>query len=271
VAISLAWAFLPKSHIMKIIGIIPARMASTRFPGKPLADIVGMPMIGHCYFRSRMCSSLDEVYVATCDKEIFDYMESIGGRAVMTADTHERATDRTAEAVAKIEEVTGEAIDLVVMVQGDEPMVVPEMLEQAIRPMLADPTLQILNIIARIPDRELFESPNTVKLVLGVGGNILYLSRSPIPSDAKYKGEIPMLKQLGIILFRRDFLFEYNSMPQTPYEVIESCDMLRVVENGIRLQTVLTDVDTWSVDTPEDLALVVDKMGTDPLVKMYVK
>ena len=255
---------------MKVVGIIPARMASTRFPGKPLADIVGMPMVGHCYLRTKMCNLMDEVYVATCDQEIFDYVESIGGKAVMTANTHERATDRTAEAVAKIEKETGERIDLVVMMQGDEPMVVPEMLEQAIAPMLEDESLRILNIIARIPDREIFESPNTVKLVLGVGGNILYLSRSPIPSDAKYKGEITILKQLGIILFRRDFLFEYNEMPQTPHEIIESCDMLRVIENGIRLQTVLAGIDTWSVDTPEDLALVVSKMATDPLVKTYV-
>ncbi|MDP3735450.1 MAG: 3-deoxy-manno-octulosonate cytidylyltransferase [bacterium] len=255
---------------MKVVGIIPARMASTRFPGKPLAPIHGMPMVGHCLLRSSLCSLMDEVYVATCDQEIFDYVESIGGKAVMTANTHERATDRTAEAVAKIEEATGESIDLVVMVQGDEPMVVPEMLEKAIRPMLDDPSLNILNIIARV-DRETFESPNTVKVVVDGTGRALYLSRSPIPSDAKYKGEIPMLKQLGIILFNKDFLIKYNRMPATPLETIESVDMLRVIENGIRLQTSITDTDTSSVDTPEDLERVIARMKSDPLIATYVK
>jgi 3-deoxy-manno-octulosonate cytidylyltransferase (CMP-KDO synthetase) len=255
---------------MRIVGIIPARMASTRFPGKPMADIVGMPMIGHCHARSEMSKLMDEVYTATCDNEIFDYIQSIGGKAIMTADTHERATDRTAEAVAKIEQETGEPVDMVVMIQGDEPMVVPEMLDLAIKPMIDDPKLNILNIIAKIPDREIFESANTVKLVVDNKGGIMYLSRSPIPSDAKYNGEVPMLKQLGIILFRRDFLFEYNNMEQTLHEIIESCDMLRVIENGIRLQTVLTDIDTWSVDTPEDLELVKQKMKYDKLVSRYL-
>ena len=255
---------------MKVVGIIPARMAATRFPGKPLAKIHGMPMVGHCYMRTKMCDLFDEVYVATCDEEIRDYIESIGGKAVMTKDTHERATDRTAEAVQNIEAATGEPVDVVVMVQGDEPMLVPEMLADAIRPMLADPELQILNIISRIPSREVFESPNSVKVVTDLAGNMLYLSRAPIPSDVKYKGEIPMQKQLGIILFRRDFLLKYNNMPQTPLEKIESVDMLRVLENGIRIQTTLARVDTWSVDTAEELAYVAEKMQGDPLIVKYL-
>jgi 3-deoxy-manno-octulosonate cytidylyltransferase (CMP-KDO synthetase) len=256
---------------MKVIGIIPARMAATRFPGKPLADIHGVPMVGHCYFRSKMCNLLDEVYVATCDQEIVDYVESIGGKAVMTKDTHERATDRTAEAVEKIEAETGEPVDVVVMIQGDEPMLVPEMLEDAIRPMIDQPDLQILNIISRIPSREVFESPNSVKVVTDLKGNMLYLSREPIPSGKKYKGEIPMQKQLGIILFRRPFLEEYNNMAQTPHEQIESVDMLRVLENGIPIRTTLARVDTWSVDTAEELALVAEKMQVDPIRARYTK
>ena len=113
---------------MRVVAVIPARMASSRFPGKPMALIHGMPMIGHCYCRVRLCDALSDTYVATCDKEIFDYIESIGGKAIMTADTHERASDRAAEAMVKIEEATGEQTDILVMVQGDEPMVNPKMI-----------------------------------------------------------------------------------------------------------------------------------------------
>ena len=120
----------------EIIAIIPARMGSTRFPGKPLAEIHGIPMVGHVYFRTKMCSLLSEAYVATCDQEIYDYIGSIGGKALMTADTHERCSDRTAEAMLKVESETGQRVDIVVMVQGDEPMVTPGMIEQAVSTML---------------------------------------------------------------------------------------------------------------------------------------
>ena len=128
---------------MNIIGIIPARMASSRFPGKPLAPILGIPMIGHVYFRSKMSRLLNEVYVATCDREIADYIESIGGHAIMTSDKHERASDRCAEAMLKIESATGEKTDIVVMIQGDEPMVTPEMIEKAVEPMIKDDSIYV--------------------------------------------------------------------------------------------------------------------------------
>ena len=132
---------------MKIIGIIPARLASSRLPNKPMADILGMPMIGHVYFRSKMSSIFDEVYVATCDKEIYDYITGIGGKAVMTADTHERASDRTAEALLKVENETGSKVDIVVMIQGDEPMITPEMISAAVQPLLEDNSLNITNLM----------------------------------------------------------------------------------------------------------------------------
>ena len=132
---------------MNIIGIIPARMASTRFPNKPMANILGMPMIGHCLKRSLMCNLLTDVYVATCDKIIYDYIESVGGKAIMTLDTHERASDRTAEAMLKIEKKIGEKIDIVVLLQGDEPMTNASMIESAVNPLLDDSNLPF-NIIS---------------------------------------------------------------------------------------------------------------------------
>ena len=135
---------------MKIISIIPARMGSSRFPGKPMAEIENMPMIGHVYKRTKMSSILTEVYVATCDEIIYDYIESIGGKAIMTSDCHERCSDRCAEAMLKIEEMTREKVDVMVMVQGDEPLTHPEMINEAVAPMLEDSSILITNLVADI-------------------------------------------------------------------------------------------------------------------------
>ncbi len=255
---------------MHIVGIIPARMASSRFPGKPMADILGMPMIGHCLKRSAMSELLDEVYVATCDREIFDYIQSIGGQAVMTADTHERASDRTAEALLKIEESTGKRIDIVVMLQGDEPMIVPEMIQAAVEPLVNDQAIKISNLYANILTIEAFEDPNEVKVVVDRDSNAIYFSREPIPSRRKGVLDGPRYKQVCIIPFERDFLLEYNSMDQTPLEIIESVDMMRIIENGMKVKMVFTENETYAVDNQTDLELVIAKMSSDPLVKAYM-
>ena len=200
----------------EIIAIIPARMGSTRFPGKPLAEIHGIPMVGHVYLRTKMCSLLSKTYVATCDNEIYDYIGSIGGKVVMTADTHERCSDRTAEAMLKVESETGRKVDVVVMVQGDEPMVTPEMIEQAVSPMLKDSSVQVVNLMARMRTTQEFEDPNEVKVVVDLHSRALYFSREPIPSRRKGVLDVPMLKQVCIIPFRRDYLLEFNSLPTTP-------------------------------------------------------
>jgi 3-deoxy-manno-octulosonate cytidylyltransferase (CMP-KDO synthetase) len=205
---------------MNVIGIIPARMASSRFPGKPMAKIMGIPMIGHVYFRSKMCKILNEVYVATCDREIANYIESIGGKALMTADTHERASDRAAEATLKIGEITGKRMDIVVMIQGDEPMVTPEMIELAVSPFFEDSSVNVVNLMAKMKTVKEFEDPNEVKVVVGLDGNALYFSREPIPSRKKGIEDVPMLKQVCIIPFRRDYLLRFNTMPETPLERI---------------------------------------------------
>lgn len=255
-----------------IIGIVPARMGSSRFPGKALAPILGMPMIGHCYFRTRMCGLLDDVYIATCDQEIKDYAESIGAKVVMTADTHERAMDRSAEAVAKIEKEMGEKIDLVVQMQGDEPMVTKEMLESSIRKMMADESINIMNLVQPITDQRDLEIPDVLKVVTDKKGNMLYYSRSLVPYDTKkFNGKVPYLKTIGIHLFRKEFLFEFMRMEPTPLEIIESTDMLRILEHGLPISTFKVETPIWSVDTPADLKFVEEKMAGDPLLKSYAK
>ena len=255
---------------MNIIGIIPARMASSRFPNKPMADIHGIPMIGHCYLRSKMCETLSEVYVATCDQEIYDYIKSIDGKAIMTADTHERASDRTAEALEKVEKATGEKVDIVVMLQGDEPMVTPEMIENAVRPLINDDRIKVSNLMATMHSVAEHEDPNEVKVVVDKQNFALYFSREPIPSRKKGVTNVPMLKQVCVIPFDRDFLLEYNSMEQTPLEIVESVDMMRILENGMKVKMIFTDEDTYAVDTQEDLDHVIEKMKEDKLLASYL-
>ena len=256
---------------MKVLGIIPARLASTRFPNKPMALICGMPMIEHIYKRTLFSKFLDEVYVATCDKIIYDYIKSIGGKAIMTSDTHERASDRTAEAMLKIEKKIGEKIDIVVLLQGDEPMTNASMIESAVKPLLDDSNLKITNLYAAIGSIEEFENPNEVKVVIDCESNALYFSREPIPSRKKGVTNVPMYKQVCVIPFKRDFLLEYNEMEQTQLEIIESVDMMRLLENGIKIKMVYIQEDNFSVDTREDLENVIELMKKDELVKSYIK
>ncbi|NLW91132.1 MAG: 3-deoxy-manno-octulosonate cytidylyltransferase [Syntrophomonadaceae bacterium] len=254
---------------MHIVGIIPARMASSRFPGKPMARILEIPMIGHVYFRSKLSKCLDDVYVATCDEEIAAYIESIGGKAIMTSDAHERASDRCAEAMLTIEKNTGKKIDILMMIQGDEPMLFPEMIDAAVQPMLDDDSVQVVNLMAPIKTREEHDDPNEVKVVVDLSGNALYFSREPIPSWKKGATEVPMNKQVCLIPFRREFLIKFNDMPQSPLEIVESVDMLRLLENGYRVKMIETQYDTYSVDTEEDLKKVEMLMKYDQLLTQY--
>lgn len=256
---------------MNIIAIIPARMGSSRFPGKPLADIHGVPMVGHVTIRTAMSKSLTATYVATCDKEIFDYAEGAGLNAVMTGDHHVRCTTRTSEAMLKIEEATGRKADIVVMVQGDEPMVTPDMIDAAIEPMLKDPSINVVNLMAEMETVAEFEDPNEVKVVVDYNNDALYFSREPIPSRKKGVTNVPMRKQVCIIPFRRDYLIKFNEMEESPLEIIESVDMMRILEHGEKVRMVPTDKRTLSVDTQEDLARVIEMMQDDALRVTYTK
>lgn len=254
---------------MNIVGIIPARMASTRFPGKPLAEIQGIPMVGHVYFRSKKCKRLNDVYVAICDSEVSDYIDAIRGKFVVTADTHQRASDRAAEAMVKIEQMTNQKIDIAVMIQGDEPLIYPEMIEEAVGPILKDNSIKVVNLMAQMTSQEEFEDMNEIKVVVDNFNNALYFSREPIPSRKKGVSGFPMFKQICIIPFRRDFLLEYTRMTPTPLEIIESIDMMRIIESGMKVKMVLTKYRTKSVDTKKDLKIVDKMMTKDRLFKEY--
>jgi 3-deoxy-manno-octulosonate cytidylyltransferase (CMP-KDO synthetase) len=254
---------------MKVVGIIPARMAASRFPGKPMAKMLGMPMIGHCYHRTRLAPGIDAAVVATCDESIAEYVRGIGGRALMTALTHNRATSRTAEALEIIERESGEKIDYVVMVQGDEPLISPESIGDMLK-HFSDPTVHIVNIMSMLPTLEAFVDKNNVKVVVNTSSDALYFSREPIPSPWKGWDQFPRYMQTGIIAFRRETLLAFDGMEETPLERCESVDMNRILENGGRVRMVRSDAVTIGVDTPEELIEAEQLLRGDPTVQRYL-
>lgn len=255
---------------MNVVAIIPARMASTRFPGKPMAPILGLPMIGHVYLRTAMSNGLSDCWVATCDEVIREYIESIGGKAVMTSDTHERCSDRCAEAMLRIEELTGRGIDLVVVVQGDEPMVTPTMIEEAIKALENAPDAGVACLMGPIQTDESFHDPHEIKVVVDRRNRALFMSREAIPTD-KRGAKSPRLKQVCIIPYTRDYLLRFNDMAPTPLEIAESIDLNRCLENGDPVQMAFSPDLTVSVDTPEDLTLAEYLMKNDRLVGFYLE
>lgn len=249
-----------------VVAVIPARMGSSRFPGKPLAPILDIPMIEHVRRRVEMCSTLDGVYVATCDDEIAESVNNYGGHAIMTSERHERASDRIAEVAESVN------ADIFVLVQGDEPMIVPQMIDRALNPMLEDDSIDCVNLAKRIETKESWLDPNTIKVVTDLSGNALYFSRQPIPVDRVQNWRaLTIFKQVCIIPFRREALLRYASLEPTPLEEAESVDMLRFLEHGYKVRMVETEFDTYSVDTPEDLEKVEEMMRYDPLIEDVIK
>jgi len=209
-------------------------------------------MIGHVYENVAQCKLLVKTVVATCDEEIKEYIESIGGEAVITGNHHERASDRCAEALEYIEYQDGIQYDIVVMVQGDEPMTHPDMITEAVTPMLNDPKILVTNLLGNIKSMEEFEDRNCIKVVCDQQSNAIYFSREPIPTQDKAQ-DVPMKKQVCIIPFTRKFLLEYTKMKPTPLEIVESVDMLRILEYGLKVKMVPTKHNTHAVDTRTDL------------------
>ena len=240
-------------------------MGSSRFPGKPLAPLLGRAMIEHVARRAAMCETLAAVYIATCDEEIRAAVESFGGNVIKTSSAHERASDRVAEAAEHFD------AEVVVMIQGDEPLITPRMIEAAVAPLFEDPTVSCVNLARRVERREEYLDRNTVKVVADVRGDALYFSRAPVPEGAFADGtsSTPVFKQVCVIPFRRDFLREFARLPQTPLERAESIDMLRAVEHGRPVRLVEIEEETHAVDTPEDLRLVETMLKDDPLVRLY--
>lgn len=221
-------------------------------------------MIGHVLERVANQNNLSLTAVATCDKVIFDYVVSIGGTAVMTGNHHVRASDRCAEALETLERTNKLIYDIVVMVQGDEPMIHPEMIRQSLQPLLANPSINVANLLGQITSQKEFEDRNCIKVVCDLNSDALYFSREPIPTRHN-SFEIPIGKQVCVIPFRRDFLLEYTRMDPTPLEIAESIDMLRILEHGMRVRMVPTQYKTYSVDTPQDLRSLEEYMsGLNP-------
>lgn len=253
---------------MNVIAVLPARMGATRFPGKPLAKLHGIPMIGHCLIRTRNARGLSGTYVATCDEVIAHYVRSIGGDVIMTADSHNRATDRAAEALEKVERQSGNRADVVIMIQGDEPLIQPSDIDAMIG-HFDDPTVEIVNLMAHIRTDDEFRDVNNVKVVVDRNMDALYMSREPIPSSWKSGTLAKRYMQIGAIAFRRDALLRFNAMPETPLEQAESVDMNRVLENGGKIRMVTTEAIMLGVDTEDELRVAEDLLSTDTLFAEY--
>ncbi|MFH1003044.1 MAG: 3-deoxy-manno-octulosonate cytidylyltransferase [Chloroflexota bacterium] len=243
---------------MRVVGMIPARLESSRLPEKALVDIMGLPMVVHTYQRSRLARSLDEVYVVTDSPQIKDVVRSHGGQVIMTG-RHRTGSDRIAEACQSVD------CDIVVNIQGDEPLVDPAHIDAIVAPLLLDPTVQIA--VGVTPYRKK-GSPSDIKAVLDLEGNILYCSRTDLPSDAR--GPVDeMLKVCFVVPFRRAFLMEYASWAPTPLESVEYNEYLRVLEHGYKIRAVRIENARISVDTPEDLAEVRQLMQADTIRLKY--
>jgi 3-deoxy-manno-octulosonate cytidylyltransferase (CMP-KDO synthetase) len=242
----------------KCIAIVPARMASTRFPGKPLVKIAGLPMIEHVRRRALLAEGIDDVVVATCDEEIVAAVTAAGGKAVMTADTHERSTERVAEAM---ESLQGE---VVVVAQGDEPLLLPSDLELVASPFREQEGVESVTLLSPLEGKADFDNPNIVKAVCDQRGRIMLYSRAPIPYFQK-EGEGPVYRETGIRAFRADFLQTYVNLPETPFERIEAVDMMRLREHGHQVIGVVTDGVTLGVDHPEEVERIERELRDDPL------
>lgn len=229
--------------------VIPARMASSRYPGKPLVRILGLSMIEHVRRRALLAVGAAEVVVATCDRSIFDEVTAAGGRAVMTANTHERCTDRVEEAMRSLD---GE---IVVMVQGDEPLLVPDAVERIAQPLIDRADVVCTNLLSPLESDADLENPNIVKAVCATDGRVMFLSRASIPFYRKHV-DCPVFRQTGIMAFRASLLRQYSTLPETPFERAESVDMLRLLEHGLPIHGVVVSYPTIGVDRPEDVPVV---------------
>ena len=242
----------------QVVGIIPSRYASSRFPGKPLALIAGKPMIRHVVERAQQAQSLSKVVVATDDKRIAEVVASFGGEAVMTAEKHRSGSDRLAEAA----NILGlAAADIVVNIQGDQPSFQPQVVEQVARPLLDDPALPMATLIYKIVRPEEITDPNHVKTVFDRRGRALYFSRATIPftrpghgADAEHTPDY--YKHLGFYAYRKDFLDIFVTLPEGEWEALEKLEQLRALEHGYPIQVVLTEHDSIEIDTEEEIRRV---------------
>ncbi len=241
---------------MKVITVIPARMASSRFPGKPLVDILGLPMIEHVRRRALLAEGIDEVVVATCDQEIADVVLAASGQVVMTADSHERSTERVAEAMQSLDG------DVVVVAQGDEPLLLPSDLQLVADPFRLQQGLESVSLLSPLEGEDDFANPNIVKAAVDQSGYIMFYSRSPIPYFQK-EGPCPIYRETGIRAFAVDFLPVYIGLPETPFEQVEAVDMMRLREHGHQVLGVPTVGVTMGVDHAEEVDKILQVIEAD--------
>lgn len=249
---------------MKIHIGIPARMGSSRFPGKPLADILGKPMVEHVYRRSLLAKSVDSVFIATCDEEIRSVVTLFGGNVVMTDKNIMRPGLRVASAC---EQLDMDDDDIVVVVQGDEPLLHPDMIDIAVEPLIADPNIQLLTMIAKANEVE-WNDRNEVKVTIDINKDVLMMSRAPIPSNF-WSIVGPRYKQVAIMPFRKKFLIDFQGMAPTSLELAEQVELMRAVESNVRVKTALSEFNTVSVDTEPDRVEAEKTMLTDPIYNIY--
>ena len=251
----------------KILGFVPARMAASRFPGKPLHPIAGRPLLEHCYLRAKLYDRWDGLFITTCDEEIRAWAEDKGYPVIMTADTHTRALDRVAEA-AQFNDAADN--DIVVCVQGDEPLLGPDMIEAVIKPFDDDPDVEGTLLAVPITDEETFLNPDMVKLVHDLKGDVLFTSRAPIPYAEAFSPDIGAKRVGGIFGFRWHMLKWFTGLPESPLEIAESCDSNRVYDNGRRQRIAPAPARPYvSVDSPEDVARVEAVIEDDELWGKY--
>lgn len=254
---------------MTTYGIIPARMRASRFPGKPLHPIAGKPMLEHVYQRAKLAWDWDFLCIATCDEEIRKFADSRDFPVVMTSDSHTRALDRVAEAYTEIADTEVDD-DIVVCVQGDEPLLAMDTISAVIEPFDSDSTIEGTMLAVPITDETLYRNPDIVKIVHDIRGNVLYTSRQPVPYCKAFTPELGALRVGGIFGFRWHFLKWFTGLPESPLEQVESCDSNRIPDNG-RFQRLapISARSYFSVDSPEDVALVEAALPTDPLWGRY--
>jgi len=249
------------------ICIIPARMASGRFPGKPLEPLLGLALVLHVWERCRRAEGLDRIVVATCDEEIRAAVEARGGEAVMTADTHPGCVDRTEEAIDILRpDLADDAF--VLMVQGDEILIAPDMIA-GILAAYEKTRAPVVNLVSRIDKEADHDDPNVVKAVAAPDGRALYFSRAPIPSRSR-ADDVPMWQQTGVIGLSAGFLKTFGRLERTPLEMIEHIDMMRTLEHGYPIQLVSIDRETLGVDTPADRDRAEGILAADPLTAEYL-
>jgi len=237
-----------------ITGIIPARFGSTRFPGKPLADIAGKPMIQRVFEQATKSKLLNEVIVATDDKRISDCVLNFGGRAFRTVKKHKTGTDRICEVIESVK------TDIVVNIQGDEPFINPSVIDSAIKPVLADKMLKVSTVAVEMKDD--FNNPNKVKVVFDRNNFAMYFSRSVIPFDLRNSGMTRYFKHIGLYVYRTKYLKYYSKLIPTPLETSESLEQIRMIENGEKIKVIITKHDSLSVDTPEDIKRILKILKT---------